>query len=152
MYHLIKCSCKKISYDRNSHIWFIWAFTLTWTWRQQTNLLAWHSGPSWCITIASLVTEGSAVEEMLSRWTFTGIMNLFWALDLDYNKAIQSFHKTIQLKTIQLIMMCHQTKFTCKRISSSDNILKSHILIILSFTVTLTLKTTNPLFDRKSGS
>ena len=89
----------------------------------------------------SLVTEGSAAEEISSRWTFTGILNLFCDLDLDYNRAIQSFHKTIHL-----MIMCHQTKFSCKRISGSVNILKSHILITLSLTVTLTLKTANRSF------
>ena len=37
-------------------------------------------------------------------------------------------------------------KISCKSISSSDNILKGHILIILSLTVTLTLKTANQSF------
>ena len=60
------------------------------------------------------------------RRTFTGILNLFCDLDLDHNRAIQSFHKTIHL-----MMMCHQTKFTYKRISSSCNILKRQILMIL---------------------
>ena len=101
-----------------------------WTWRQQTNLLAWHFGPWCCITIPSLVTEGSAAEE---------ISFCFW--DLDHNRAIQTFHRTIYL-----MMISHQTKVSCKRISSSDNILKSHILIILSLTVTLTLKTANQSF------
>ena len=45
-----------------------------------------------------------------------------------------------------LMMMGHQSKFSCKRISSSDNILKSNILIILSITVTLTFKTANQSF------
>ena len=44
------------------------------------------------------------------------------------------------------MMMYHQTKFTCKRISSSDNISKSQILIILFLTVTMTLKTANQSF------
>ena len=44
------------------------------------------------------------------------------------------------------MMMHHQTKFCCKRISSSDNILKSNILIILSLTVILTLDTPNHSF------
>ena len=98
-------------------------------------------GPWCCITIPSLVTEGSAAEEISSRWTFTGILNLFCDLDRDLKRAFQSFHKTINL-----MMMCHQTKFTRKRISSSDNILKSYILIILLLTVTLTLKTANHFF------
>ena len=81
--------------------------------------------------------------EISSRWTFTGILNFYCDLYLDHNGAIQSFHKTIHL-----MMMCQQTKFTCKRINSSDNILQRHILIILSVTVTLTLKTVIPLFHR----
>ena len=79
--------------------------------------------------------------EISFRWTFTEILNLFCDLDLDHYKAIQSFHKTIHL-----MMMYKQTKFSGKRISNSDNILKSHILIILSLTVTLTLKTANQSF------
>ena len=65
-------------------------------------------------------------------------LELFCDLDLDHNRAIQSFHQTVQL-----MMMCHQTMFSCKRISSSEDIfiLESHILILWSFTVTLTLKT-----------
>ena len=90
--------------------------------------------------IPSLVTEGSAVEEISSRRTFTGILNIFYDLDHDHN-TIQSFYKKIHL-----MMVCHKTKFSCKRISSSDNILKRHILIILSIIVTLTLKTTNQSF------
>ena len=41
------------------------------------------------------------------------------------------------------MMMCHQTMFSCKRISCSED---SHILIIWSFTETLTLKTANQCF------
>ena len=43
-------------------------------------------------------------------------------------------------------MMRHQTKFSCKRISSSENILENHILIIWSFTVTLTTEIANQSF------
>ena len=78
---------------------------------------------------------------MLSRWTFTGILKLSCDLELDHNRAIPSFHRTIHL-----MMMYHQTKFNCKRIRNSDTTLKSHILIILSLTVTLTLKTANQSF------
>ena len=55
--------------------------------------------------------------------------------------VIQCVHKTIQL-----MMMCHQTEVSCKKISSSEDISYSHILIILAFTVTLTLKTANQSF------
>ena len=65
----------------------------------------------------------------------------FWtsSVTLTVTTTVQSnfFHKTIHL-----MMMYHQTKFSCKRISSSDNIPKSHILIVLSLTVILTLTTT----------
>ena len=50
-------------------------------------------------------------------------------------------------QTVHLRMMYHQTKFRCKRISNSDNILKSHFFfIILSLTVTLILKTAHQSF------
>ena len=106
-------------------------------WEQQTNLLAWHFGPWCCITIPSLVTEGSAAEEISFRWTVTGILNLFCDLDLDHNRAIKSFHKTIHL------MMCHQKKKVyLRKDQHSEKILKSNILIILSLIVTLILNTT----------
>ena len=85
----------------------------------------------------------SAAEEILSIWTFTEILNLLCDLDLDHNRAIQSFHKTIHL-----MMMYHQIKLSCKRISCSDNISKRHILITLSITVTLTLNTTIKLLPK----
>ena len=128
-------------YGRNSHTWLYEPSLWPWTWRQQTNLLARHFGPWCCITIPSLVTEGSVAEDLSSRWTFTGILNLFCDLNLDHNRAIQSFHNTLHL-----MIMCHQTEFSCKRISSSDKILKSQILMILSLTVILTLKTANQSF------
>ena len=103
---------------------------LPWPWPQQSNPIFSEDN-----------SRRSAAEEILSRWTFTGILNLFCDLDLDYNRAIQPFHKTIHL-----MMMWHQNKFSRKRISSSDNISKRHILIILSITVTLTLKTANQSF------
>ena len=84
-------------------------------------------------------TKGSAVEET-SRWTFIWILDLSCDLDLDHNIAIQSFHKTFQLMT-----MCHQIKSGCKRISSSEDVLESHTLII-RVTVSLTLKTANQSF------
>ena len=83
----------------------------------------------------------SATKIISSRWTFTGILNLFCDLDLVHNRAIQSFYKTIHL-----MIMCHQTKFSWKGISNSNNILKRNILFIFSISVTLTLKTANQSF------
>ena len=57
--------------------------------------------------------------------------------------AIQSFQKTLQH-----MMRCHLTKFSCKRISSLEYLLESHILIIWSFTVTLTSKIANKSFGK----
>ena len=66
------------------------------------------------------------VKEILSRSTFTGFFTNFSCdLELDHKKAIQSFHKTTQF-----MIMCHQTKFSCKMIISSQDILESLILII----------------------
>ena len=93
---------------RNSHIWSNEPSLWPWTGRQQTNLLVGHFGLCCCITIPNFVTE-----EISSRWTFAGILNFLCELDLDHNKAIQSFHTTVHL-----MMMYHQTKFSCKRISS----------------------------------
>ena len=113
-----------------------------WTWRQQSNLLAWHSGPWWCITIPNLVTKGSAVEETLSRYTFTEIVNLSSDLDHDHNRAVQSFHRTIRL-----MLMCNQTNSGRKRISNSeDNNRNCNILIIWALAITLTLKIANQSF------
>ena len=58
------------------------------------------------------------------RYHSDGIFHLFCDLGLDHKRAIKSFHKTIQL-----LIMCHQTKSSCKRIRNSKDILESHILI-----------------------
>ena len=115
-----------------------------WAWRQQTSLLIWQSGPWWCTTIPSLVTMASAVKKILSWWTCTEILCLSCHnLDLDHNSAIQSLHKLIQH-----LMMCHQTKVSCKNIGSSEDILESHVLIIWSFAVTLTLTSAHQFFGK----
>ena len=72
----------------------------------------------------------------VSSWGDIIQMNIHWKFEpflwpWQHNRTIQSFYKKIQL------MMSHQSKFSCKRISSSEDILKSHILIILSFSETL---------------
>ena len=138
VYHPIKFDCKKISSSVDT---VIFDYMSPWTWRQQTNLFVRHSGPWRCITIPSLVTKGSEVEEILSRWTSIGILNL--SCYSDHNRAIQSFHKTIQLT-----MVCHQTKFSCKRIRGSKDTLKSHTLIMWSFIATLTMKAANQSFGK----
>ena len=64
-------------------------------------------------------------------------MNIHWnylLCDLDLHTT--SFHKTVQL-----MIMCHQTKSA--KVSSSWDTLESYVLTIWYFTVTLALKTAN---------
>ena len=120
MHHPIKFGCKKYSSSAELSLW-------PWTWRQQTNLLEWHSGPWWCITTPNLVTEGSAAEEISSKWTFTGILDHFCDLDLDQNRAIQSFYRTIQI-----MMMYHPIKWGCKKITRTADVVETLILDYMS--------------------
>ena len=57
-------------------------------------------------------------------------LNFSVTLTLTTTEQSNFFHKTFHF-----MLVCHQTKFTCKRVSNSDNISKSHILIILFLTV-----------------
>ena len=72
-------------------------------------------------------------------------------MSLTFSTAIQSFHKALQL-----IMVYHQAKFGCKRISHSVNNYgssNSYILVIIeNLTVTLTLNTAHQAFAGHSGS
>ena len=133
MYHLIRCGCKKMT---------IWALTVT------MNLKT--ANQSSFTTLCPMMmphhskfgyrrfSSWGDIVQMNIHWNF---LNFFFYLDLDHNRAIQSFHKTIHL-----VMMYHQTKFSCKRISSSEDISEYHVFKIWSFTVTLTLKTANQSF------
>ena len=77
------------------------------------------------------------IVEMNIHW-----MNLSFDLDLDHNRAIQSFHKTIQL-----IIMCHQTKLIqLQKDQQFRRYIRKSSFLTRSFTVTLTLKTTNRYF------
>ena len=64
-YHETKSGCKWMNgysrYSRNCHILIIRALLWSWTWRQQTNLFAWHTNSKYCITIPSLVIKCLAV-------------------------------------------------------------------------------------------
>ena len=91
---------------------------------------------------------------ILNKHTFFSCQEISGTEDIRYIKIQQSFKPSlwswpwpqhsnpIFSKIIHLMMMYHQSKLSCERISSSDNI-KSHIFIILSLTVTLILKTAN---------
>ena len=78
-------------YGRKSNIWLYEPSLWPWTWRKQTNLLTWHFDPRCCITITSLVTEGSAVEDTSPRWTFSGILNLSVTLAMTTTKQSNLF-------------------------------------------------------------
>ena len=99
---------------------------------------------SW-MTLAHHDTSPYQVWLQVSSWGDIIQMNIHWKFEpflwpWQHNRTIQSFYKKIQL------MMSHQSKFSCKRISSSDDILKRHFLILVSITVALTLKTANQSF------
>ena len=90
-------------------------------------------------------------DSRFSSWGNTLQMNIHWnsePFQWSWSGPQQSNPIFSQDSPVHLMMMYQQTKFSCKRISSSDNILKSHILIILSLTVTLTLKTANQSFRK----
>ena len=64
----------------------------------------------------------------------------FWTLTLTTTEQSNLFTRQFSLH------WAIKTKFSRKKISSSDDTLESHILITWSFTVTLTLKTANKSF------
>ena len=129
-------------YGRNSHIWLNEPSLWPWTWRQQTNVLAWHFGPWCCITIPSLVTEGSTAEEISSRWTVTRIFNL--SVTLTLNTTIQLLNTTLWLA-----IMYYQTKFGSKRISSSkDTVVCMTLWLIMMHHIT---KFGNKIFGGLEG-
>ena len=86
MYHPIKFGCKKISSSVDMVEKVISDYVSSHCDREPEDsksvFLQWHSGSWWLITIPCLVTKGSAVEEISSRWTFTGILNLTLTLTL----------------------------------------------------------------------
>ena len=112
-------------YGRNGHVWLFEPSLWPWTWRQRTNLLAWHSGAWWCINIPRLDTEGSAAGKILSRWTFTEIYNLSMTLILTTTE-----HSNLFTRQSSLVRCAIEP--SCKRMSSSEDIIlfsESHILI-----------------------
>ena len=144
MCHPTKFECKKISSSIDMSVTYsiIWALTVTLNLKTANLLSCMTLGSMMVHHQSSLVTKGSAVEEISLRWIFTGILNLSYDLDLAHNRANKSFHKTIQL-----MIRCHQTKLYLLR---KDQQFKRYImkssLVTWSFTVTLILKTANQYF------
>ena len=127
IYHPIQFSCQKISRcSRNSHIWLNEPSQWPWTWRQQTNLLAWQFGP-WYVASPYKVCL-----EKVSSWGDIIQMNIHWNSEpflwpWPWPQQSNPFFS----QDNPPVMMCHQIKFSCKRISSSDNILKRHFCYII---------------------
>ena len=85
MCHTIKVGCKKISTSVDTVEAVISDYMSPRCGRDLEDgkpIFLHDTGPWWCITIPSLVAKGSAVEEISSRWTFTGILNLTLILTL----------------------------------------------------------------------
>ena len=98
-----------------------------------------------CITTPCLVTKCSAVR--FERYHPGKHTLTFWitAVTLTINALIHIFHRTLWL-----MMQYDQTKFGCKWTSSLVDIVRnSHILIIYTLAVTLTLKIVNQFFHMK---
>ena len=81
----------------------------SWPWIQKS----FHSSSWWCITTPSLVLEVLVVQKILSGQTFINILKFHWDLDLEH---IHFSHMILKQMT-----MYHQTKFDCKRVSSSED-------------------------------
>ena len=63
-------------------------------------------------------------------------------MTMTLNTATQFSHKVLQLK-----VMCHQTKFGSKGLAVQNKSSKSHIFVIETFIVTLTLKIAQHFFS-----
>ena len=95
---------------------------LMWPWprRQQCNIFICHSGSWWCITVASLVTNGSVVQKISSGQIFIDILKFHCDLDLEQSIPVFFFNTTLRL-TIK----SNKTKFSCKRLRSSKDIVET---------------------------
>ena len=131
MYHPTKFGCKKISslVDTVETVRFDY----------MSPHLDLHLENSKPIFLHNTLAHGNDVHHHIkfsfkrfSNWGDIIQMNIHWNFEpscdlyLDHNKAIQSFHKTIQF-----IMTCHKTKFSYKRTSSSEDILESQFYYMI---------------------
>ena len=128
--------CKFSRYGRNSHIWLYEPSPCS---ELKT------VNQSSCMTLWPMMMHRNVTKfsyRRFSGWGHIVQINIHWNsepflnscdLDLDHNRVIRSFHKTIQL------MCAIKPKFSCKRISSSE---------AFTVTLTLTLKTAYPSFRK----
>ena len=89
-----KFGCKPTSsLEVTTEIVLFWLYKPSlwpWHWTQWTSFSARHSGLWCCISIPGLVTKCSVVQKILSRQTFTNILNLHCDLDLERSNPIFS--------------------------------------------------------------
>ena len=90
LYYQTKSGCKPTSsLADTTEIVIFWLYKPSlwpWRWTQWTTFSAWHSGLWRCITIPGLATKCSVVQKILSRQTFTKILNL--RCDLEHNSPV----------------------------------------------------------------
>ena len=145
LYYQSKFGCKPIrSLEDTTEIAVFWLYKpllWPWHWTQWTNFSAWHSGLWCCTTIPGLATKCSVILKILSRQTFTNILNLH--CDLDLESSITIFQQDSLAYELY-----YQTRSGCKWTSSSEDIAKIVIfwLYIYALAVTLTLKIVNLFF------
>ena len=101
---------------RNCHILIIWVLAVTLALKIANQPFCMHSDSWWCTTIPSLVTKCLVVQKISSGQTLT--FGPF-AVTLALNALIQIFNKTFWLT-----MIYDQTRFSCQRISSSEDIVE----------------------------
>ena len=101
---------------------------------------AWHSGSRCCITIPSLVTKCSVVQNVSSKQTFTDILNCCCDLDLECSNPIFP-QDTLAYDALLLNQVWLQKDEQFKTYRGN-----SHILIIKALAMTLTSQTVNQFF------
>ena len=118
LYYQTKFRCKPTScLEDTADIVIFWLYKPSlwpWHWTQWTNFSAWHFNLWCCITVPGLETKCSVVQKISSGQSFTNILNL--RCDLTLNAVIQFCYRTLRL-----MILYHQTKFSCKRTSSFED-------------------------------
>ena len=145
MCHQTRFSCKRISSSEDileSHNLNIWSFTVTLT-LKKANQSLWKT--IWLRMMHHHTKFGSRRFSHSENIIWTNIhwhkiWNFAVPLTLDLNITIQFPHETLWF---MIKYYYHETKFGSKRISSSEDIVETKVLIRWALAVTLTLKTTN---------
>ena len=123
-------------HGRKSHIWVCEPSLWSWPSRCQASPLPWHSGPWWCITIPSLVTNVLAVQNISPGQTFFDFFFSTFTVTLTLT-AVISFCTTLWF---MIMYMYHQPGLVAKHPHFIKYSRNSHILTVLALAVTLALK------------